>query len=78
MRIFTDLDLNSSSPRASELGQATPVRVHPRLGEWGPENVPTTRAKKRQRVLSVVVFLVVLTALCLLGWFFYRALNGLL
>lgn len=78
MRIFTDLDLNSSSPRAEQLGQATPVRVHPRLGEWGPDNVPTTRAKKRQRVLTIVVFLVVLSALCALGWYFYRALNGML
>lgn len=77
VHLFTNLNLNGSTPNARLSGQQTPVRVHPRWGEWGPENVPTTRNKKRQRVGAVVALLLALTALCLLGWYFYKALNGM-
>lgn len=39
----SDLNLN---------GPVSP-RVVPGLGEWGPANVPSTRAKKRQRWLVI-------------------------
>ena len=31
------------------LNAGAPPRVWPRLGEWGPANVPSTRQKKRMR-----------------------------
>lgn len=66
MRIFTDLRLD---------GDAT-ARARPRIGEWGPEQVPSTRWKRWQRVLAIVVFVVALIAVVLLGWYFYNALMG--
>lgn len=67
MRGFSDLNLNGD----------TPARVQPRVGEWGPEAVPTTQAKKRMRLWVSLAYVAALTALCLLGWYFYKALNGL-
>ena len=67
MRGFSDLDLNGSSA----------VRVQPKVGEWGPERVPTTQAKKRLRIWTSLAFVAALCTLCGLGWYFYRILNGL-
>ena len=39
-RIFCNLNLHG----------ATPPRVQPLLGEWGPAKVPTTKQKKRMRI----------------------------
>ena len=66
MRIFTDLNLNGT----------TPARVQPKVGEWGPLLVPTTRAKKRMRIWVALAFVLAVTALFLLGWFFYRVFNA--
>lgn len=65
-KFFSDLDLTGDAP----------VRVRPRLGEWGPLEVPTTTRKKRARIVVSVVFVVAGTAVGLLMWFFYRALQG--
>lgn len=66
-QIFSDLNLNGD----------TPVRVQPKLGEWGPARVPTTKQKKRVRLLVTVGFAAVVTALFLLGNYFYKILMGI-
>lgn len=66
MRITSDLNLNGTSP----------ARAQPKVGEWGPVGVPTTRFKKWQRVLIVLAFLAVAVALFFTGRFFYQALTG--
>lgn len=67
MRGFSNLDLNGDAP----------VRVQPKVGEWGPERVPTTQAKRRMRIWVVLAFTAAVVALCLLGWYFYKVLNGM-
>lgn len=62
--IFTDLNLNGR----------TPVRVQPKVGEWGPAGVPSTRAKKIQRIIAPIAFVLVLAGLCALFYFFYTVL----
>lgn len=64
--IFSDPDLHGDSPE----------RVRPRLGEWGPALVPSTRRKRRQRVLVTVSFLVALVVLVATWWFFYGTMTG--
>lgn len=66
MRIFTDLNLDGRSA----------TRARPRLGDWGPDNVPTTRWKKWQRVLVPLAFVLAAIAVIALGTYFYRALTG--
>ncbi|WIY83843.1 hypothetical protein [Propionimicrobium sp. PCR01-08-3] len=65
--LFSDLNLNSD----------TPVRVQPVVGEWGPQRVPTTKQKKRARFTVTGVFAAVVTALFLLGNYFYKILMGI-
>lgn len=65
-RIFSDLNLNG----------ATPPRVRPTLGEWGPELVPTTRSKRRMRIWVGLVLLATMIAILLLGWYVYHAMTG--
>ena len=65
-RIFSDLNLNG----------ATPPRVRPTLGEWGPALVPTTRSKKRMRIWVGLALLGAMIAIFLLGWFVYHAMTG--
>lgn len=65
-RIFSNLNLNGS----------TPPRVQPRLGEWGPVKVPTTRQKKRMRIWVGLVLLGLLLALFGIGWYIYYLMTG--
>jgi hypothetical protein len=65
-RVFTDLDLNAQ----------VPARAQPRIGEWGPVRVPSTRGKKWARVWVSLVALVVLGALFGLGYWVFTLLNG--
>jgi hypothetical protein len=65
-RVFTDLDLNAH----------VPARAQPRIGEWGPIRVPSTRAKKWARVWVSLVFLVATSALFGLGYWVFTKLNG--
>ncbi len=66
MRIFSDLDLNGDAP----------LRARPGLGEWGPGRVPSTRAKKWQRILVPLVALALAVGVFFLGRMFYLMLTG--
>lgn len=65
-KIFSNLNLNG----------ATPPRVQPKLGEWGPEKVPGTKQKKRMRVWVGLALLGAMIAVFLLGWYVYHAMTG--
>ena len=65
--IFSDLNLNSDIP----------VRVQPKVGEWGPQRVPTTKQKKNARIMVTIAFVAITVALFYLGNFFYKALMGI-
>lgn len=65
-RVFSDLNLSGS----------TPSRVRPKLGEWGPTEVPGTTAKKRQRFWVPFVFVAALLVLFATGWLNYYLLTG--
>lgn len=65
-RIFSNLNLN---------GQA-PVRVRPVIGDWGPEQVPTTKSKKRQRFWVGPALLLAMILIFLLGWYVYYTMTG--
>lgn len=56
-------------------GDASP-RVRPRVGEWAPADVPTTRRKRHQRVWTIVVAVLVLTVVVGFGTFAYFQLRG--
>lgn len=62
----SDLNLN---------GSASP-RVKPIVGEWGPVGVPTTRDKRRQWRLTIVVAIIALAAVTAFGYFAYLQLRG--
>jgi hypothetical protein len=66
VRIFSNLNLHG----------AAPPRVLPTIGEWGPEQVPTTRSKRRMRIWVSLALLVALTATFLFGWYIYHAMTG--
>jgi hypothetical protein len=63
-RVFTDLDLHVG----------VPVRARPRIGEWGPQGVPTTRSKKVSRVVVPILFVVVAGAAVTLGYVVFRVI----
>lgn len=65
MRVFSDLNLNGKSP----------MRAQPKVGEWGPPLVPSTRWKKWQRVLVPLVAVGVAVGLFFLGRMFYLLLT---
>ena len=65
-KIFSNLNLH----------RATPPRVQPRLGEWGPLKVPTTKQKKRMRIWVGLALLGALIAIFLLGWYVYYVMTG--
>lgn len=66
MRIFSNLNLNGR----------TPARLQPKVGEWGPQMVPTTAAKKRMRIWAALALTIAMVAVYCLGWFVYRQLTG--
>ena len=65
-RIFSNLNLNAN----------TPPRVQPRIGDWGPEQVPTTRSKKRMRIWVGLALFGTMLACFLLGWYVYYVMTG--
>ena len=65
-KIFSNLNLNGP----------TPVRVQPRLGELGPDGVPTTRSKKRMRIWVSLAMFGFALAIFLLGWYVYYLTTG--
>lgn len=66
LRIFSNLNLNGP----------TPVRVQPRLGELGPDGVPTTRSKKRMRIWVSLAMFGFALAIFLLGWYVFYLTTG--
>ncbi|HEX8510430.1 MAG TPA: hypothetical protein VF635_13165 [Propionibacteriaceae bacterium] len=66
MRVFSNLNLNGP----------TPPRVQPNLGDWGPEQLPSTRSKKRMRIWVGLALLGAMLAVFVLGWLVYRAMTG--
>ncbi len=64
--VFTKLSLD---------GQ-TPLRAQPQRGEWGPLEVPSTRAKKWLRIVVPIVAVAVAVGLFFLGRYFYLLLIG--
>lgn len=62
-------NLNLNAPASSP-------RVWPRVGEWGPDGVPTTRQKKRGRWITLGLLVLVLTAVTLLGWWLSTMLGA--
>lgn len=65
-RIFSNLNLNGVAP----------PRVQPTLGDWGPEQVPSTRAKRRMRIWVGLALLGAMLAIFLLGWYVYHLMTG--
>ncbi len=65
-RPFSNLNLNGR----------TPPRVQPRIGEWGPVMVPSTRQKKRMRVYVTLALSAAMLACFLLGWLVYYLMTG--
>jgi hypothetical protein len=61
VRVFTDLDLNST----------TPIRVQPGLGEWGPSEIMPTKRKKLTRWLWSGAFVSMVGALFGFGYYVY-------
>jgi len=64
--VFSDLKLDGDAP----------VRAQPVVGEWGPVDVTSTAAKKRGRVLAVLLFVAALVVLVVAGFFWFKALHG--
>jgi hypothetical protein len=57
------------------LNEGAPTRVRPALGEWGPVEVPTTRAKRRHRWFAIAAFVVILAVMVTYGYFMWEALR---
>jgi hypothetical protein len=66
LKIFSNLNLHG----------ATPPRVQPSVGEWGPLKVQSTKQKKRMRIWVFLAFLGSLIAIFLLGWYVYYMMTG--
>lgn len=64
--IFSDPDLDGG----------VPDRVRPRLGEWGPALVPSTRRKRLQRAVVVTGFVVAGVVVVATWWLFYWMMTG--
>lgn len=62
----SDLNLNPG---------ATP-RVMPRVGEWGPVDVPGTRVKRRWRWYAIGAFVLVLSVVVGYGYWIYTMVRG--
>lgn len=58
------------------LNEGAPPGVRPALGEWGPKQVPATRAKRRHRWFAIGALVVVLTVLVVYGYFMWDLLKG--
>lgn len=65
-KLFSDLNLNGS----------TPARVQPMIGEWGPQRVPSTSAKKRARIWVTLAVITLTVVVFVIGNYFFRALMG--
>jgi len=57
------------------LNEGAPPRAMPRLGDWGPMDVPGTRTKKWQRWFAVGAFVLVLAAVVVYAYLMYQVLS---
>jgi hypothetical protein len=57
------------------LNEGAPPRVRPAMGEWGPNEVPTTGVKRRQRWFAIGAIVVVLAVVVTYGYFMWQALS---
>ena len=51
------------------------MRAQPRVGDWGPQKVPTTRSKKWQRVVVPIIAVALAVGVFFLGRMFYLTLT---
>ena len=65
-KLFSNLNLHG----------AAPPRVQPKIGDWGPEKVPSTKSKKRMRIWVSLALFLTLLACFLLGWYVYYTMTG--
>ena len=56
------------------LNEGSLPRVIPAIGDWGPAEVPPTRAKKRWRWFAVAAFVGALAAVVAYGYWMYTLL----
>jgi hypothetical protein len=57
------------------LNEGSAPRVIPGVGEWSPLEVRSTRNKKRQRLITILVFVIILIAVSLYGYWMYTMLR---
>ena len=57
------------------LNVGAPPRVRPQLGEWGPQEVPPTRKKKRMRWWTILAVIAVAAAVSGYGYWMYTMLR---
>ncbi|MGB7962593.1 MAG: hypothetical protein WCF12_06485 [Propionicimonas sp.] len=57
------------------LNENAPPRVMPRVGDWGPLEVPATRQKRRMRWWVILILLAVLAVLVGYGYWVYTMLR---
>lgn len=58
------------------LNAGAPPRVWPKLGDWGPAEVPSTRQKKRLRWWVSLGFVAIAAVLFAYGWYVFTMMNG--
>lgn len=58
------------------LNAGAPPRVWPRLGEWGPVEVPSTRQKKRMRLWVGLGFIGASAVVFLYGWYIFTMMQS--
>lgn len=57
------------------LNEGAPPRVMPRIGEWGPLEVPATRQKRRMRWWVILIFVGVLAVTVGYGYWIYTMIR---
>lgn len=57
------------------LNEGAAPRVRPGLGEWGPREVPTTRAKRRMRWIVLGLFVGIVAVLVGYGYYVFRVVS---
>ena len=57
------------------LNVGAPPRVRPQLGEWGPQEVPATRKKKRMRWWAILAVVLVAAAVSGYGYWIYTLIR---
>ncbi|MDR1791107.1 MAG: hypothetical protein LBR20_05560 [Propionibacteriaceae bacterium] len=58
-----------------DLNEGLVPRVMPNIGEWGPQQVPSTKSKRRARWLTITAFVVILAAVIAYGYWMYTLMR---